>query len=97
MRKKHYSKRDDILKSKNSRYIFINTPETEIMFDLTIATDELFKKIRKEKSIEDANKIIKNFQKTLIKISNILEIIGENTGIEYEKPLSISLLEKDVN
>ena len=100
MGKQKYKKREDMIKKANSKIVYIDTKETELMFELLIKTNDVFKELRskagdEEIDIETANSIISKFQNTILKTSGILELISENIGYKYNEPLHIAKLRSD--
>lgn len=90
------SKRKDLLKHPNSRVIILESKESEMMFDLLMNANDIFKNLRQkagkegEISIEEATDIISKFQNTLLKTSKILEIVSESLGYPYNEPIAFA-------
>lgn len=90
------NKRKDLLKHPNSRVIVLESKESEMMFDLLINTNDIFKNLRQragkegEISVEEATDIISKFQNTLLKTSDILSIVSESIEYPYSEPIAFA-------
>jgi len=98
---KHTKKRVDMLKKSNSKVVYLDTREAELMYELLIKTNDVFKSLRKagdnEIEFSEADAIIKKFQNMMLKTSDVLSFISEKTGKEYSEPFMLAKIRNDLS
>lgn len=92
-------KRAEMLQKANSRVLYLDTREAELMYELLIKTNDIFKELRKTGGsridFDEADAIIKKFQGMMLKISDVLDFISERTGADYSEPFLIAKIRND--
>jgi len=88
-------KRIDMLKKQNSKIVYLDTKEAEMMYELLIKTNDVFKKLLKKAGaggmdFDEANSTREKFQNMLLKTSDVLSLISDKTGEEYYEPFLLA-------
>jgi hypothetical protein len=85
--KKKIEKREDV------RYIKLKNIASTGLFDLATEIDRFLDKVKKsDLSAEDKAKILNSYNKLLVNISDTFKKAGDRFGIEFNEPLSVSVL-----
>jgi|GEM_PF-3014685 len=98
---KHSKKRVDMLKKSNSKIIYLDCKEAELMYELLIKTNDVFKALRKaevnEIEFSQADEIIKKFQSMMLKTSDVLSFISKKTAKPYSEPFMLAKIRNDLS
>lgn len=94
-------KRQDMLKKTNSKIVYLDTQESELMYELLIKTNEVFKDLTKNAGMgklefDEALEIREKFKNMMIKTSDVLSFISSKNDKEYAEPFVISKLRNDI-
>lgn len=94
-------KRVDMLKKENSKVIYIDTKEAELMYELLIKTNDVFKNIIKKAGaggldFEEAKSIRDKFQTMMFKTSDVLKVISNKTDVEYNEPFMLAKIRNEI-
>jgi hypothetical protein len=75
------------------KYIKLKNIASTGLFDLTIEIDRFLDEVKKsDLSSEDKAKIVNSYNKLLVNISDTFKKAGDRFGIEFNEPLSVSVL-----
>lgn len=93
-------KRVEMLKKRNSKVVYLDTKESELMYELLIKTNDVFKDLLKKAGaggldFDEAMAIREKFQSMMIKTSDVLNLISDKTGKEYDEPFVLAKIRKD--
>jgi len=88
-------KREDMIKKQNSKIVYLDTKEAEMMYELLIKTNDVFKKLLKKAGaggmdFDEAAATREKFQNMLLKTSDVLSLISDKTGEEYHEPFLLA-------
>ncbi|KIM06058.1 MAG: hypothetical protein KN64_00705 [Sulfurovum sp. AS07-7] len=88
-------KREDMIKKQNSKIVYLDTKEAEMMYELLIKTNDIFKKILKKAgaggmNLNEAIATREKFQNMLLRTSDVLNLISTKTGVEYHEPFLLA-------
>lgn len=88
-------KREDMIKKQNSKIVYLDTKEAELMYELLVKTNDVFKNLLKKAGaggmdFDEATAIREKYQNMMLKTSDVLSLISDKTGDEYHEPFMLA-------
>lgn len=84
-----------MIKKQNSKIVYLDTKEAEIMYELLVKTNDVFKNLLKKAGaggidFDEATAIREKFQNMMLKTSDVLSLISDKIGVEYQEPFMLA-------